>query len=271
MNLRVRWTIIYGIISFIVFFVMTYILNGMILGFFWIGVFGDNPWPSWVYFIPWLTVVISFILWVVTIVFGYRYGVKLESENKEESPRNTNKWLIISMVLLILFVSVLSLRAYSTNKQVEKIRSEGLIYDQLYRIDNLAVTNKDDNMIINVSINGSYSSTYNFLIELKSSYLGQFHYVINPIFIKSELRNQQIQFVIPYSDINKAYFEKLKTKADLSQPLLLDNLITVVVQMENNVPLDSSYHAVVKTSKRYSEMFSISCDRISCNVVSKTL
>lgn len=269
MNLRVRWAIIFGIISLIVLSILTFILNAMILGFFWIFVFGDNPWPSWVNFIPWVTVIISFILWVVAIIFGYRYGVKLESGNKEESRRNTNKWLIISIILSTLFVSFLALRVYSTNKQVEQIRSEGSIYGQLYRIDNLTVTHNNNNLNVNISVSGNYSSIYSFFISLESSYVGQFYSDTKSIFINSKINTQEIQIKIPYSDINKAYFEKLKTKVDLSQPVLLDNLITIVVEMENIVPLDSSYHSVAKSSKRYSKVFSISCDKITCNLVPK--
>ncbi|MBI1866380.1 MAG: hypothetical protein HYS02_01275 [Candidatus Staskawiczbacteria bacterium] len=99
MKKRYLYSLLLAMPGFFISIVISAILSGMALGFFWLYVFGDSDWPIDTGTL--LTIFFSIFLlfsWAIFIVLGFTIGKGLEN-----SQISSKKHILISIILTIIF------------------------------------------------------------------------------------------------------------------------------------------------------------------------
>lgn len=105
MKKRYVYSLLFGVPGFIVSMIVAIFISGAVAGFLWLYVYGDNPWPASVEkFLPFIFVIILFILWFCSIFFGFKKGKSLEKEPGLDSGHVSISVLatVIPVLLIIL-------------------------------------------------------------------------------------------------------------------------------------------------------------------------
>ena len=98
MKKRYIYSLLFGVPGFVVSLLVAFILFGFIAGFFWLYVYGDDPWPSPAETILPVLFVISFLtLWFISLVIGYVTGKRLEV-----TPDLSRNHVLVSIAATIL-------------------------------------------------------------------------------------------------------------------------------------------------------------------------
>ena len=78
MKKRYLYALLFGIPGFFLAGIVSLFVFGAVLGFLWLFVFGDNPWPLTPESVLSVLLVLTFlILWIGSIFAGYRVGIGL--------------------------------------------------------------------------------------------------------------------------------------------------------------------------------------------------
>lgn len=94
--------ILFAIPGIVISLLVTYLSTGMIFGFLWLFVFGDNSWPDWVAFIiPIVSICIFLITLAVITTWGHQTGIKLE-----EKPKYNLKHIFYSIIATVIPVLI---------------------------------------------------------------------------------------------------------------------------------------------------------------------
>jgi hypothetical protein len=104
MRKRYIYLSIFGIPGFLISLAISFTLIGVLAGFSWLYLFGDNPWPAWSQTAGSVIFIIVFLLcWIASLVIGFKFGARRE----DGSPVN-KKHIVVSMaVMLATFALVL--------------------------------------------------------------------------------------------------------------------------------------------------------------------
>lgn len=109
MKRRFVYALLFGLPGLFIAGIIAVFLFGASMGFLWLFVFGDNPWPDvTVSILPILIVLTFLLLWVGLIVVGYRMGRRLESE-----PTLNRNHVLVSLGLTILFILFIVFQQWS--------------------------------------------------------------------------------------------------------------------------------------------------------------
>ncbi len=83
MKQSVLYGILFAVPGIAISLLVTFLSTGLILGIFWLFIFGDSSWPGWVsILVPILSVCIFLVSLVVISNWGYQTGTKLEGHSK---------------------------------------------------------------------------------------------------------------------------------------------------------------------------------------------
>jgi hypothetical protein len=109
MKKRYVYTLLFGIPGFFIVGIISLIIFGALFGILWIFIFGDNPWPaSTETFTSILFVFIFLVLWIGSMILGYRIGRGLENDSSVD-----RKHVLISMSLTALFILFIIFQQWS--------------------------------------------------------------------------------------------------------------------------------------------------------------
>ena len=103
MRKRYLYALLFAVPGFLIAGTVTLLVLGASVGFLWLFVFGDNPWPPASEKNLSIVLVTTFLLlWVATLILGYLIGRRLEND----STLNRSHILLAGTVtgLLILFI-----------------------------------------------------------------------------------------------------------------------------------------------------------------------
>lgn len=111
MKQKYLYLLLFGLPGILVSAITGIMSGGMIGGFFWIFMFGDNPWPSF----AWPTVfgvgILVFFLTLISIlIMGYKVGKKRDLENLPIKKAH----IFISLVFLVIIFSMILFRQFSS-------------------------------------------------------------------------------------------------------------------------------------------------------------
>jgi hypothetical protein len=108
MKKRYLYALLFGIPGFFLAGMISLFAFGASLGFLWLFVFGDNPWPaSTEKFLTAFLLLPFLILWMGGILIGYRIGKRLEST----VALNRNH-VLISTALTVLFIIFIAIQQW---------------------------------------------------------------------------------------------------------------------------------------------------------------
>lgn len=100
MKKRYLYALLFGIPGFFLAGIVSLFVFGAVLGFLWLFVFGDNPWPLTPESVLSVLLVLTFlILWIGSIFAGYRVGMGLE-----HNPLLNRNHVLLSAGFTLLFV-----------------------------------------------------------------------------------------------------------------------------------------------------------------------
>ena len=109
MKKRYLYALLFGVPGLFLAGISSLFLFGASLGFLWLFVFGDNPWPGGMdVFLTASLVVVFLILWTVLLVLGYGIGQRLESD-----PTVNRMHIVISAGLTLAFIFIIFLQQLS--------------------------------------------------------------------------------------------------------------------------------------------------------------
>ncbi len=111
MKRRYLYAALVGVPGLIDALILTFVLFGVTVGFLWLFVFGDNPWPAYVErLLPVLLVLVFVTIWFATMLVGYMIGKGLEQD-----PILNRKHILISATVTVLSILlILSAFLYRT-------------------------------------------------------------------------------------------------------------------------------------------------------------
>jgi hypothetical protein len=108
MKKRYLYALLFGIPGFFIAGMISLVVFGAILGFLWLFVFGDDPWPLTPETMLSILLVLTFlIVWLVSIILGYQIGKKMEQE-----PGMNKKHVLLSVGLTLLFIILILLQQW---------------------------------------------------------------------------------------------------------------------------------------------------------------
>src|SRR5215213_5067053 len=100
MKKRYLYALLFGLPGFFVAGIISLFVFGALVGFLWLFVFGDDPWPSSSERILSILLVLTFlILWIGSIALGYYAGRRLE-----QNPAWNQNHILLSAGLTLLFI-----------------------------------------------------------------------------------------------------------------------------------------------------------------------
>jgi hypothetical protein len=106
---RYLYSFLFGIPGVFVAGIVSIFLFGAFAGIFWLYVFGDNPWPSFIEQLTSIAFVLSgLILWIASIVLGFIVGKRLERD-----PLVNRNHVLISAGLTALFLLLILFQQWS--------------------------------------------------------------------------------------------------------------------------------------------------------------
>jgi hypothetical protein len=109
MKKRYVYALLFGFPGLFVSGILCLLVFGGLLGFFWLFVFGDNPWPSSIDTILVILLVLTFLIsWTGFILLGYVTGRRLEKD-----PAWNWNHILLSAGLTVLFILFLVFQQWS--------------------------------------------------------------------------------------------------------------------------------------------------------------
>jgi hypothetical protein len=109
MKKRYLYALLFAIPGFFIAGIFSLFVFGASLGFLWLFVFGDNPWPlSMETVLPILLVLTFLILWIALILLGYVIGKRLETDSALN-----RKHILLSAALTLVFILFIILQQWS--------------------------------------------------------------------------------------------------------------------------------------------------------------
>jgi len=109
MKKRYLYAWLFGLPGFFVAGIISLFVFGALVGFLWLFVFGDDPWPSSPERILSILLVLTFlILWIGSIALGYYAGRRLE-----QNPAWNQNHILLSAGLILLFILFILLQQWS--------------------------------------------------------------------------------------------------------------------------------------------------------------
>ena len=109
MKKRFLYALLFGIPGFFVAGLVSLFVFGAALGFLWLFVFGDDPWPAFRESVLLILLVLTFlILWIGFIVLGYHMGKRLE-----QNPKLNRNHVLLSAALTFLFLLFILFQQWS--------------------------------------------------------------------------------------------------------------------------------------------------------------
>ena len=98
MKKRYIYSMLFGVPGFLVSLIVAFIIFGFVAGFFWLYVYGDEPWPaSAEQLLTSLFVACFLALWAIALVIGFITGKRLEA-----IPGLNQKHILLSAAATIL-------------------------------------------------------------------------------------------------------------------------------------------------------------------------
>jgi len=81
MKKRYIYSMLFGVPGFLVSLIVAFIIFGFVAGFFWLYVYGDEPWPGSAEQILTILFIVCFLaLWAISLVIGFVTGKRLEAK-----------------------------------------------------------------------------------------------------------------------------------------------------------------------------------------------
>ena len=109
MKKRYLYALLFGLPGFFVAAIISLFVFGAVVGFLWLFVFGDDPWPSFPESILSILLVLTFLfLWIGSISLGYYAGKRLEQD-----PNLNRNHILLSAGLTLLFILFILLQQWS--------------------------------------------------------------------------------------------------------------------------------------------------------------
>jgi hypothetical protein len=105
MKKRILYSLLFAVPGFFFSLIIAFALTGFAAGFFWIFVFGDNPWPESIgTILPLLMILFFLVPWLLSIWVGFTTGKRLETE-----PELNKKHVLVSVCLTIVPILLIAL------------------------------------------------------------------------------------------------------------------------------------------------------------------
>lgn len=106
MKKRYAYALLFGVPGFFVALLFAFAVFGVAAGLLWVFAYGDNAWPeSAAGLLPAAFFALFLLLWLASLVTGFRVGTKLEAQ-----PGFNRKHIVVSAVATILPVALMALQ-----------------------------------------------------------------------------------------------------------------------------------------------------------------
>jgi hypothetical protein len=109
MKKRTLYALLFGVPGFFLAGIITLVVFGASVGFLWLFVFGDNPWPDSTETLLTALILVTFlVLWLGIIFVGYQTGRRLESD-----PALNRNHALLSAGITLLFILFIVFQQWS--------------------------------------------------------------------------------------------------------------------------------------------------------------
>lgn len=136
--LRIKFALIAGFLGLIIGPAVATLAGGVVGGFLWIYVFGDNPWPSYVEFLPAIAGLFSFLSCVIFPArLGYLHGKRIEQLEEALQEKEIKKFYNFAGRTFVILVFILGLFIFnnlSQERATKEFRKKGENFAELLKI-----------------------------------------------------------------------------------------------------------------------------------------
>ena len=105
MQQRYLYAIIFGVPGALISIITAVVAGGVVGGFFWIFVFGDDPWPPWT---EWAIILVTATVLITTLYLivkkGFSIGKKRELENIPVNKMHVFVAVILSTLIIVFII-----------------------------------------------------------------------------------------------------------------------------------------------------------------------
>ena len=219
LNLRVTYGFVFGVLGCLAAYCFIIFLWMLIVGVFWLLIFGDDSWPKWTNIITgepgyWIAGFLWLALVMLSIVFGVQYGgQRLKEENQNEEQRKAGLYLVLVVLFLLGAIIFMTVKITSDKRikfvQEQKIQTENKFVGEVYAVKNLQIHEKEDGLQIEINTEGTNWGKYEMSLEFQGdSYInGVFFTERDEVTINDD--HKDFSYFIRFTDLATGYREIL--------------------------------------------------------------
>jgi hypothetical protein len=166
------WGLVLGVIAAVT--AVTYAL-----GFSWLFLFGDDPWPAgigWVYLVGGIAVFLA--VFVLFFGIGYRWGRRLEARGAGALEVRRGAWLIAGSIALALgTLGAVALKAGADDRAAEVRAAQDEAFDELlsrrHEITDWLSEGREESVAVHLLLSGSRAGRYRLSWVLSDGLYGK--------------------------------------------------------------------------------------------------
>lgn len=204
--------------------------------FFWIYVFGDGVWPSWVGALSALIGLFEILLGVtVGLVLGFKFGMKesVAAQTKVKT-KQAVFWLALTLIVMAISSGYLIYQSKTQNIKLAGYQNdyEDLL-SQVKGVDDINIDQIEDGIVIVVDIEGRSEDKYSLSLDLVGrSYVKESIYkVTEPVEFK--FPQQSFHFELTFDELAKEYKKVLDEYVlNFKKELKVDEIFDVQVGLQ---------------------------------------
>lgn len=201
--------------------------------FFWIYVFGDSAWPSWIGALGAFIGLFEILLGVtVGLVFGFKFGMK-ESIVPQTKVKSKNAVFRLALTLIVIIVS-LSYLIYKPKTQnillVDDQKNYGDVLSHVKGVDDINIDQMENGIDVVVDIEGQSEDKYSLSLKVVGrSYIKESIYEATEE-VEFKFPQQSFHFELTFDELAKQYRKALEEYVlNFKKELKIDEIFDVQV------------------------------------------
>ncbi len=217
MLLRYSYALLGALLGLVAGYALTLFIMGALAGFFWILIFGDNTWPSWVGAVMATIAFVSFFgTFGLCTVFGFQHGSKLEKmPDQTKLHQKARRHLVIGFVILVFAAGLVFIRMMSLRNESLKINRDDRIYTDTFEglksINDIQINQIDKGVEIVADVDGPTNDRYDLTLQIGAKGYAQEIVFQQTQSVELKYPQQSFHFEVPFDELASRYRKVLES------------------------------------------------------------
>jgi len=289
LDLRWAYGFVFGVLGALAAYCFIIFLWGATVGFLWIFIFGDDPWPKWTHIISgdlgnWIAGSLWIVLVILSVVFGVQYGgQRLEEANQNEEQRKAGLYFVLAVLLLLVIIVFMIVKMTSSKREKivqgqriqteeQKIQVENKLVGEVYAVKHVQIHEKEDGLGIEINTEGTNWGKYGMSLEFQGDSYTNGVFFTQRYEVEINDDHKDFTFFVSFVDLAAGYRESLAEHVTtFDQPLGTMETVTLTVKLKfledmAGVLLSTKGLDIPAQTKSVKMRIDFLCDKFSCRV-----